>query len=175
MMGRKGLLFVFSLIVLMSVLVVFACGPNRKETLTRTSKDFSASLRWDKLEAAKASLDGKILGEVGTIFNKVEGKINITDTEVKEVFWDEDEKKAVIREHYQWYVRPSVTLKQGYLIQTWEYKDSRWVLTHMEGDLLDDMKKLAAKQDEEEAAEDKEEKKGDEKMIPKTYERKPDL
>ncbi len=124
-----------------------ACfGPRRQERLTEDVKAFSDDLRWERFDVAKNHLDPELLVQMGPALDAANGRIEVVDYEIRDIAFGEDNETAFVRIFIQWRITPDVDMFTGQQVQEWRYSGSKWFLKQVSGPLADQMRAMAARE-----------------------------
>jgi hypothetical protein len=99
-----------------------------KESLKKTASFYYTLLMWKYYDRASAFVDEEKRGKFEKLVLGSQNRLNITSYEIKEVTFEEDKKKSLVKVLMNYYKYPSVSEKAVLLEDTWILREGKWYI-----------------------------------------------
>lgn len=98
-----------------------------KKLLQAEIDQFNGDIRWQDYEAAKAFVSKAGIQRYWAQTDRIKRDIRLTDFEVRDVGFSDDNRSARVLLHYQYWSLASPILKTANITQTWRYEELKKV------------------------------------------------
>lgn len=104
----------------------------RSAALVQSAQTFAEALRWQRFQRCGGYLAPEVREEFQARIAAAEGALEITDSELVDVQWAEDDVAATVRVRMRWLELPSLVERRATVEQRWEERKEGWLLSRME-------------------------------------------
>jgi hypothetical protein len=122
---RVNIALVFLPVLLLGCFATNRAESNR-ESLGETASAYYNLLMWKYYDRASLFVDEDKRDEFERFILESRDKLNITNYELRDVVFNSDEKKGLVRVLISYYKYPSVSEKNVLLEDTWILKERKW-------------------------------------------------